>query len=152
MHSHSIDSYELDYYQKLRKKIKIWFGSERGKSYRFAKWILVAPDLFHLLIRLAADPEVPLKEKGKLIAAIAYFMSPLDFLAELFLGPIGFIDDVVLTAYVLHSMINQTDHAILQKHWVGEENVLNVIRNILHHANRLVGSGLFKKLKRVVKR
>ena len=142
---------ELDFYQKLRRRIKDWSEKEENRSYRWAEWLLLAPDFFHLLVRLTADPDVPLKEKAKLAAVIGYFISPIDLLPELILGPTGFLDDIVLTAYVLNSMINRIDVAIVEKHWAGEEDVLVVIQKILDLADRMLGSGLFKRLKRVLK-
>ena len=146
-----MDTAEHDFYQKLRQRIKVWSGREEGRSYRWAEWLLLAPDLFHLLLRLAADPDVPMKEKTKLAAVIAYFVSPLDLLPELVLGPTGFLDDIVLTAYALNAMINRVDPAVVQKHWAGEEDVLVVIQKILNLADKMLGSGLFRRLKRVLK-
>lgn len=142
---------EQDFYKKLRLKIKAWSEKEENQSYRWAKWILLAPDLFHLLIRLMADPLVPLTEKVKLGAVTAYFISPLDLLPEVILGPTGFLDDIVLTAYVLNSMINRVDPVLIRKHWAGEGDVLITLQNILSLADKMIGSGLFQKIKRVVK-
>ena len=146
-----MDEKEQDFYQKLREKIKTWSDREENQSYRWAKWLLLAPDLFHLLVRLTADPDVPVKEKAKLAAVTAYFISPIDLLPELVLGPTGFLDDIVLTAYALNAIINNVDPQILRKHWAGEEDILEVIQNILRLADRMVGSGLFKRLKRVLR-
>jgi len=140
-----------DYYKRLRKRIVDWADSKEGETHRWTKILLTAPDFFHLLIRLVADPIVPLSEKGKLAAGIAYFISPLDLMPELFLGPTGFLDDIVLSAYVLNSLINHCDPAILKKHWAGDEDVLYLIQYILDEADRIVGTGLFKKLRKVLK-
>ena len=46
----------------------------------------------------ALDKETPLKAKGILLAALAYFVLPMDAVPDVFLG-IGFTDDIaVLTA------------------------------------------------------
>jgi uncharacterized membrane protein YkvA (DUF1232 family) len=142
---------ELDFYQKLRKRIKQWSEMEEGRSSRWTEWLLLAPDLFHLLIRLIADPDVPLQEKVRLAGVTAYFISPFDLLPELILGPTGFLDDIVLTAYALNAMINRIDPAIVQRHWAGEGDILEVVQRILQAADRMIGSGLFKRLKRVLK-
>ena len=140
---------EFDFYQKLRQKIKEWAEKEENRSHRWAEWLLLAPDFFHLLVRLTADPEVPMKEKARLAAVVAYFISPLDLLPELILGPTGFLDDIVLTAYALNAIVNNTNATVVQKHWAGEEDVLEVIQKVLRLADRMLGSGLFKRLKRV---
>ena len=142
---------EQDFYQKLRRKIKTWSEKEENQSYRWAKWLLLAPDLFHLLIRLVADPDVPLTEKVKLAAVVAYFISPLDLLPEMILGPTGFLDDIVLSAYALNSMVNRVDPVLVRKHWAGEGDVLITLQNIVNLADQMIGSGLFKKIRRVIK-
>lgn len=141
---------DQDFYQKLRKQVKEWSEGETHRSYRWTRWILIAPDLFHLLIRLSADPEVPVKEKSRVALVIAYFILPLDLLPELILGPMGFIDDIVLSAYALNALINHVDPSILRRHWAGEEDVLEVIQNVLRFADRMLGSGLFRRLKRIL--
>ena len=146
-----MDEKEHDFYQKLRQRIKAWYEKEGSSSYRWAEWLLLAPDLFHLLVRLAADPDVPLEEKAKLAAVIAYFISPLDLFPELILGPTGFLDDICLSAYALNGIINRIEPAIVQKHWAGETDVLEVVQKILERADRMLGSGLFKRVKRVLK-
>ena len=146
-----MDEREKDFYQKLRGKLKTWSQREENQSTRWAEWLLLAPDLFHLLVRLAADPDVPIKEKAKLAAVTAYFISPIDLMPELILGPTGFLDDIVLTAYALNAIINNVDPKILIKHWAGDDDILEVIQNILRLADKMVGSGLFKKLKRVLR-
>ncbi|MFC1550906.1 YkvA family protein, partial [Candidatus Neomarinimicrobiota bacterium] len=94
--------------------------------------------------------EVPVKEKAKLAAAIAYFVSPIDLIPEAIIGPIGYVDDIALAAYVLRSIINDTNPEVVQKHWAGDTDVLKVIQNILEVADQMVGSGLWKKLKGLV--
>ncbi len=111
---------------------------------------MFAPDLFHLLCKLSFDKELPAKEKAKLAAAIAYFVSPIDIIPEVLTGPAGYVDDIALAAYVLNSIVNNTRPDIVQKHWVGEGDVLVVIKQILNVADKMVGSGLWEKIKRKV--
>lgn len=59
----------------------------------------------------------------------------------------GYLDDVALAAYVLHGILNQTRPEVLERHWVGERDVLEVVQKVLAAADRMVGSGLWKKLK-----
>lgn len=139
-----------DYYQQLRTKFRKWAGSKQGKTNKWAEYLLFAPDLFHLMCKLSVDPDVPVKHKAKLAGAIAYFVSPIDLVPEAILGPVGYVDDIALAAHVLHSMVNDVDPKVLRRHWAGERDVLEVIRAILRVADDMVGSGLWKKLKRVV--
>jgi len=134
-----------DFYQTLRKRISDWLEREGG-THKWAEYILLAPDLFHLLCKLTLDPEVPVKEKAKLAATIAYFVSPLDLLPEVIMGPVGYVDDVALSAYVLNSLLNTTDAKVVKKHWAGDRDVLEVIQQVLKVADDMVGSGVWRRL------
>ncbi|MCB2208433.1 MAG: DUF1232 domain-containing protein [Bacteroidetes bacterium] len=140
---------ELDFYEKLRTRIVNWLETETGKKNKWAEYLLLAPDFFYLLIKLATDKEVPSHEKAKLILAIAYFISPLDILPEAFLGPLGYLDDLALSAFVLNGIINQVSPEIVQKYWAGDGDVLLQIKGVLAKADEMIGSGLWKKIKKV---
>ena len=131
-----MDEQKKDFYQKLRADIK------------WAEYILLAPDLFHLLTKLTLDPDVPASKKVKLAGIIAYFISPLDFLPEMLLGPIGYLDDIALTAYVLNDILNEVDPKIIQRNWAGDRDILPLIKTIIANANNMVGGGIWKKIKR----
>lgn len=140
---------EDDFYRRLRGQVRDWLGSEQGKSSRWGEYVLLAPDLFHLLWNLSVDPDVPGRDKAKLAGAIAYFISPIDLIPEAIVGPIGYVDDIALTAHVLHSIVNHTDPEVLRRHWAGEDDVLEVLQRILAAADEMVGSGIWKRLKRL---
>ena len=141
---------ELDFYGKLRLRIVNWLETETGKKNKWAEYLLLVPDFFYLLLKLATDESVPSHEKAKLILAIAYFISPLDLLPEAFLGPLGYLDDLALSAYVLNGIINKVSPETVQKYWVGDGEVLLLIKGILAKADEMIGSGLWKKIKKVV--
>lgn len=136
-----------DFYQNLRAKIKDWLSKD-GSSNKWAEYILLAPDLFHLLCKLTMDKDVLVSDKAKLAGAIAYFVSPLDIVPEALLGPAGYVDDIALAAYVLNSIINNTDPLVVKKHWAGEGDVLEVIKSILKVVDQMVGAGLWNKLRK----
>ena len=138
---------ELDFYQSLRRKIKDWLNSKDGSAHKWAEYILLAPDLFYLLYKLTLDKDVLVTDKIKLAAAIAYFISPIDLLSEALLGPAGYVDDIALAAFVLKLIISNTDPEVVRRHWAGEGDVLEVVQSILKAANKMIGSGLWNKLK-----
>ncbi|TYO95344.1 YkvA family protein [Desulfallas thermosapovorans] len=140
-------SKEMDFYQNLRVKIKKWLDSKSGADNKWAEYILLAPDIFHLLYKLTLDKDVYVADKAKLAAAIAYFISPVDLIPEALLGPAGYVDDLALAAYVLNRIINNTDPEVVRRNWAGDGDVLEVIQSILRVADKMVGSGLWKKLK-----
>lgn len=137
---------QLDFYQQMRDSIRTWLNG-KGANYQFARYLLAAPDLFHLLCRLVVDKDVPKGEKAKLAAVIVYFVSPLDVMPEGLTGPIGYVDDVALAAWVLNGLVNEIDPEIVKRHWAGDEDVLVLIQQILQVADDMVGSGLWAKVR-----
>lgn len=142
---------DTGYYQELRNKFKSWIQTKEGKDHKWSEYLLATPDLFHLLCKLSIDKDVPVKEKAKLAGVIAYFVSPIDLVPEAIVGPIGYIDDISLAAYVLNQIVNNTDPEVIKRHWAGEGDVLELIQRILERADEMIGSGLWTKLKNMIK-
>jgi len=141
-----------DFYQRMRGQIQEWLKSDDGRSNQWAEYLLFAPDLFHLLCKLSADPDVSTGDKAKLAGAIAYFISPIDLMPEALLGPLGYLDDIALAAYVLNGMINHTDPEILRRHWAGDTDILDVVKRILAAADSMLSTRVLGKLKRLIGR
>jgi len=139
---------QSDFYQKIRKDVKHWLNDNLDKENKWADYILAAPDFFHLLCKLTADSEIPSNKKLKLLAAIAYFISPIDLLPEAFLGPVGYLDDIAVAAYILNDLINEVDSQIVRKHWAGEQDVLDLIKTILVNADEMIGSKMWQRIKK----
>jgi uncharacterized membrane protein YkvA (DUF1232 family) len=134
-----------DFYRQLRTKMRDWLRKD-GKDHKWAEYLMFAPDLFYTLVRLMADPEVPGKQKAKVAGAIAYFISPIDLVPEAVVGPIGYIDDIALAAYVLDDVINATNTEVVTRNWPGEADVLLVIQSIIKTASSALGKGILDKL------
>jgi uncharacterized membrane protein YkvA (DUF1232 family) len=141
-----------DYYQRMRVQIRDWLQSDEGSSHQWAEYLLFAPDLFHLLCKLSGDPDVATSDKAKLAGAIAYFVAPIDLVPEAIVGPLGYLDDIALAAYVLNGMINHTDPEILRRHWAGDTDILEVIKRILATVDKMLSSRVLGKLKRMIGR
>jgi len=138
-----------DFYQELREKVREW-AKGKGRGHRLADYILVGPDIFHLMLKLVVDERVPRSSKTKLGIAIAYFVSPLDIVPEIVLGPVGYLDDIALAAWVLDDIIKKAGPEVVLDHWAGDRDVLELIAKIISSANDLLGSGLVNRLKKHV--
>jgi uncharacterized membrane protein YkvA (DUF1232 family) len=139
------------FYDRLRKTIAAFLqkrGSALGKA---AEFLLFVPDVFILLLRLTTDKRVTGSNKVLLGTGVAYFVLPLDIMPEAFIGPLGFLDDLVFAAFILNRLLNDTDEAILREHWSGSGDVLDMIRRVLGAADNLTSSEFVKKVKKVVK-
>jgi len=142
---------EIDFYRNLRQQIDEWSRKKGSSVYPWTRWLLLGPDIFYLLIRLMADPDVPLTQKGKCAAAIGYFIMPLDLLPELIIGPTGFIDDIILAIYALNAILNKIDPELIRKHWTGQKDILRIIQTLLERSDMILGSGLFRRIKKIIK-
>jgi uncharacterized membrane protein YkvA (DUF1232 family) len=134
---------EERFYHRLRHRVKRW-AQKRELPEQQLEYLLAAPDLFVLLSRLAVDDRVPGRTKAKVATGIAYFLSPLDLVPD-FLGPAGFLDDVVVAAWIIYTIceeLNALDPSILEDHWEGEEDVLQRVTDIVARAEEVLGTGL----------
>jgi uncharacterized membrane protein YkvA (DUF1232 family) len=137
------------YYTRLRQRVERWAAGHAGSA--TAALLLAAPDVFVFLSRLARDARVSTKDKALLGAALAYFISPLDIVPEALLGPIAYVDDLALSAYVLNHFLNHVEPAIVSDHWPGRERAKAVIQKISKAANALLGARLWARVRRVLR-
>ena len=137
------------FYDRLRKRIHSYLEHGGRKAEKFGEFLLLVPDVFILLWRLATDRRVNGKNKVLLGTGLAYFVFPFDVIPEAIVGPIGYLDDLVFGVYILNKILTDTDAAILREHWSGEQDVLNTIQKVLNAADKLVADGIFGKLKKM---
>ena len=135
-----------DFYRSLRKKIQD-FLQGKGEGFKYADLLLVAPDLFHLMCKLAIDPRVSVPSKAALAGAIAYFVSPIDLVPEAIVGPIGYVDDIAVAAVVLNRIINHGGGDVAREHWAGHGDLIEIIQQIIKVADNMVGTGLWGKIR-----
>lgn len=139
---------DAGFYQTLRTRLQGWAASKEGKESRWVDTILMLPDFFYLMSKLMADSRVPTNSKVILAAAIAYVVSPVDFIPEVLLGPIGYLDDIAIVAFALDRILSrQVDPTILQEHWPGESDVLETLQTVIAAADKMIGSGLVRRIK-----
>lgn len=137
----------LDFYRRLRKRI-----TEKSLANpafdRIREFLLLAPDLFHLLVMLLRDDRVSRSDKLKIGAAVAYFISPIDLLPEAFLGLLGLADDVVVAAMILSPVMRRYPD-VVESHWAGERDLLELVKEILDRADQMVGQKVLSALRRL---
>jgi uncharacterized membrane protein YkvA (DUF1232 family) len=137
----------MDFYQLLRRRVRAWAATGRGRENSWVSIILLAPDVFHLLCKLMARREVPAADKVKLAAVIAYFISPLDLLPEGIIGPFGYADDIALAAWVICAMLNHVDNRVIAEEWAGEGNVIAILKGITLKTEDMLGKKLWGRVK-----
>jgi uncharacterized membrane protein YkvA (DUF1232 family) len=137
------------FYDRLRRAIRRYVDNKGAALGKTADFLLLVPDVFILLWRLATDSRVGSKDKVLLGSAIAYYIFPFDIIPEALVGPMGFLDDLVFGVYVLNKVVG-TDPAIVREHWSGSEDVLAMIQRVLGAADSLVGSNMVAKIKKMM--
>lgn len=139
------------FYDRLRHRIHEYLESKGRVASKSGELLMLAPDFFILLWRLANDGRVSGKNKVLLGSGLAYYIFPLDIVPELLVGPIGFLDDLVFGVYMLNKMLSDTSAEILREHWSGDEDVLRSIQRVLSSADNLVAGDLLGRLKKLIK-
>lgn len=135
-----------DYFSKIRKQITAWAEKKGGHRGKFAAEVLLfAPDLFMLLVRLAQDQRIAIKNKALVLAGIAYFILPIDFLPEAVLGPLGLTDDVLMAVSILNLLLN-TDRQVVLEHWSGNTDLIYLLQEVISKADQLVNDKVYKRI------
>jgi uncharacterized membrane protein YkvA (DUF1232 family) len=134
-----------DFYKRLRDKVTRWADQQKIPA-DLRDYLLAAPDLFHLLCRLVMDQRVAGREKALLGVGIAYVLSPIDLIPDVF-GPIGFVDDLIVMVIILDSVLKRVPRSIVDEHWAGTGDLLRLVRESLDKADSWVGKGLFRRIR-----
>ena len=107
------------FYDRMRESIRNYLAAKGSAAGSAGEYLLLAPDIFVLLWRLINDDRVNAKNKVMLGSGLAYYIFPLDIMPEGFLGPIGYIDDLVFAVYLLNKLLTDTDVEILREYDFG---------------------------------
>ncbi len=82
------------------------------------------PAYLKLLGRLLFDRRVSKLDKALVLGAIAYIVSPLDFIPDL-LPFLGQVDDLFLLLIALQRLIGNAGRRVLLDHWTGDPRELD---------------------------
>ncbi|HSP06787.1 MAG TPA: DUF1232 domain-containing protein [Acidobacteriota bacterium] len=99
-----------------------------------------------LFFSLLLDERVDGKVKVFVASVLAYVISPVDFIPELFSGLFGMLDDFVLSAFALNVLLNWIDPEIIKSHWKGKSDLLVTVQKAMKNAELLVPDAILKKI------
>jgi uncharacterized membrane protein YkvA (DUF1232 family) len=88
------------------------------------------PDCIVLVRRLLGDARVPRRRKLLLGALVGYLALPFDIVPD-FIPVAGQVDDAVVVALVLRSVLRGVDPALLREHWPGPSSSLAVVLRLV---------------------
>lgn len=105
------------------------------------EYVLLLPRLAKLVWRLTRDPRVPARTKATLFLLGGYLVSPIDLIPD-FVPGIGQLDDIAVIAFVLDQMLNRMPEEVVREHWDGDEDLLQVVKEIVDISTAFVPSWL----------
>lgn len=108
------------------------------------EYALLAPRLVRLVWRLTRDPRVPARTKALLFVLVGYLASPVDLIPD-FIPGIGQLDDLVIAAFALDQILNRVPDEVVREHWDGDEDVLQIVRQILDISTSFVPAWLKRR-------
>jgi uncharacterized membrane protein YkvA (DUF1232 family) len=84
------------------------------------------PDCIVLVTRLVRDPRVPRRRKLLLLALVGYLALPFDLVPD-FIPIAGQLDDAIVVALVLRSLVRSGGDDLVRELWPGPERSLALI-------------------------
>lgn len=122
-----LEARERRLYDRLRANVS---EVRAGEPSNLRDLLLLLPDMTVLLFRLMRDERVPVGSKLIAMAGLAYILSPIDLVPEVFLGPIGLVDDLLVVATALSRLLNYVHPDIVRSHWSGQGDALDALQRI----------------------
>jgi uncharacterized membrane protein YkvA (DUF1232 family) len=89
-------------------------------------WARFIPDCLVLFRRLIGDPRVPRTRKLLLGALLAYLAMPFDLVPD-FIPVAGQLDDAIIVAVVLRSVLRAAGDGPVRQHWAGPDRTLELL-------------------------
>ncbi|APT75371.1 hypothetical protein LN42_02450 [Marinitoga sp. 1137] len=132
------------FYKKLRNKIKKWAG--KNKDNKILEYILLAPDLFYFFLTVLKDKDVYVDYKLKITGYLAYFISPIDIMPEMVLGPAGYLDDVLMGLLFLRTLLKELPYEYVEEKWPGDKEVLKNVSVMIDNIQTIIDSKIFRSV------
>jgi len=89
-------------------------------------WAGFVPDCVILFTRLARDRRVPRRDKWLLVALVGYLSLPFDLVPD-FIPVVGVLDDAILVAIVLRTVLRKAGRELVREHWPGPQRSLDLM-------------------------
>lgn len=134
-----------EFYERFEERINHW--DENIDRYReqyallralpiktILKLLRAGPTVLHLLISILNHEKVSKRTKRMVAAALGYFIFPLDMLPEAIIGPLGYLDDIVVGIILVDHLLNgenEREKEIITGLWRGTSGELEALRTIV---------------------
>lgn len=143
----------LSFYDRLRARVADTVRKRGGRvGDKSAEALLLVPDVFMMLARLAMDRSVPAESRRLIGGGLLYFILPLDLFPEAFTGPVGYLDDLVIACAILGAAFSKDLEAQASRYWSGSRELGSVLRDVSRAADGLLGADVSARVQRLLAR
>jgi len=102
-----------------------------------------------MLVRLMFDDRVDKTEKAFISGIVAYLIMPFDIIPD-FIPVFGYIDDMMLIAFGLDSLLKHVERQVFIDNWSGEGDVFVLIEKIIHKTSEFLNKNIIEKIKTIL--
>lgn len=127
-------------------------GPRRGMRRAVMHAIRLIPNYIRLLFGLFRDDRVSRTDRLLVLGALAYVISPLDFIPDV-IPFLGEVDDLFLIVLALQRLIDRAGHAVLLDHWRGDPAELETsgLMRVLSAASYFLSPALRRRIRRLAR-
>lgn len=118
---------EKSFVEQLRAELNQY----RGLTDSF---LMNLPDYVQLLSNLLDLDFLDSEDRRDICTALGYFIAPADLIPEEIYGPQGYVDDIYLTAFVIHGLLAKHGEGRVEPYWEGEESLKDSLEYTLEKA------------------
>lgn len=143
----------LGFYDRVRSRILSYLDAKGGRlGVRTGEALLLVPDVLLLLVRLFLDRNTPQSSRALIGGALAYFLLPADLAPEIVIGPVGYLDDLVIACTVLGHVLGPELEETATRYWSGAGRSLEVLGDVSRSGSQLLGVNLANRVESVIER
>lgn len=135
------------YYNSLVKEIDDWSKQGKLEKHKWGDKVKLAPAFFKLLCELEEDPVMADTSNQMLKGGIRYFISDVDFLPESLVGMAGYLDDVIVAAFIINEVAKEADTEYIKMYWQEKADLFPTINELLASAEKILGANLWNKIR-----
>ena len=132
------------YYKKLVSELSNYKGEDFHLIRLTPELYKLINDLFSFSNTLDAD------DRLELIAVIGYYINPHDIMNEDLLGPIGYMDDLLLSISIIKKIKIKHGIEVIIEYWEGDIKSLNKILDINFFEAKQKYSYEYNKMKQLL--
>jgi uncharacterized membrane protein YkvA (DUF1232 family) len=128
-------------------------GPRRGVKRSVMQAIRQIPSYLRLLVGLVGDRRVSAVDRLLVVGALAYIVSPLDFIPDI-IPFLGQVDDVFLLFVAMQRLVDNAGLEVLRDHWKGRPADLEDLdlARVISAAGFFLPAGLRRRIRRMMGR